>query len=62
MWAADGSIKVMLNNNSTTNQPTIPTYLAEGNFNPWGFEQHRQAITELNDVWSCPSLCKPARA
>ena len=55
IWAADGSIKVMLGNNATTNQPVIPTYLYDGNFNPWGFEQHPQTIAELNDVWSCPS-------
>ncbi len=55
IWAADGSIKVMLGNNATTNQPTIPTYLYDGNFSPWGFEQHPQTIAELNDVWSCPS-------
>ena len=55
IWASDGSIKVMLNNNATTNQPTIPIYADDGNFNPWGFEQHPQTIAELNDVWSCPS-------
>ena len=55
VWAAEGSIKVMLNNNPTTNQPTIPTYLDDGNFNPWGYQQHPQPITELNPVWSCPS-------
>jgi hypothetical protein len=55
IWAADGSIKVMLNNNALTNLPTIPTYAFDGNFNPWGFEEHPQSIAELNDVWSCPS-------
>ena len=55
IWASDGSIKVMLNNNATTNQPTVPIYADDGNFNPWGFEQHPQTIAELNDVWSCPS-------
>jgi hypothetical protein len=55
VWAADGSIKVMLNNSANTNQPVIPTYADDGNFNPYGFEEHPQAITELNDVWSCPS-------
>ncbi len=55
IWAADGSIKVMLNNSSTTNQPTIPIYEYDGNFNPWGYTQHPQTIAELNDVWSCPS-------
>lgn len=55
IWAAGGSIKVMLNNDTTTNQPTIPTYIDDGNFNPWGFEQHPQPMPELNSVWSCPS-------
>ena len=55
VWAADGSIKVMLNNNATTNQPTIPTYNDDGNFSPFGFEEHPQSITVLNDVYSCPS-------
>ena len=55
VWAADGSIKVMLNNDASTNQPVIPTYEFDGNFNPWGFTGHPQSIAELNDVWSCPS-------
>jgi hypothetical protein len=55
VWVADGSIKVMLNNNASTNQPVIPTYEFDGNFNPFGFEEHPEAITVLNDVWSCPS-------
>ena len=55
VWAADGSIKVMLSNDATTNQPTIPTYEFDGNFDPWGFKAHPQPITVLNDVWSCPS-------
>ncbi|MGA9958176.1 MAG: glycoside hydrolase domain-containing protein, partial [Acidobacteriaceae bacterium] len=55
VWAADGSIKVMLNNDPSTNQPVIPTYADDGNFNPWGFAGHPQSIAELNDVWSCPS-------
>jgi hypothetical protein len=55
VWAAGGSIKVMLNNDATTNQPTIPVLEDDGNFNPWGFQQHPQTIAELNDVWSCPS-------
>lgn len=55
MWAAEGSIKVMLNNNATTNQPTIPIFADDGNFNPWGFEQHPQSMPQLNSVWSCPS-------
>jgi hypothetical protein len=54
IWAATGSIKVMLNNDATTNRPTIPYYADDGNFNPWGFSQHPQAITDLNPVWSCP--------
>ncbi len=55
VWASAGSNKVMLNNDTTTNQPTIPIYADDGNFNPWGFEQHPPSITELNSVWSCPS-------
>lgn len=55
VWAADGSIKVMLNNDPSTNQPVIPTYEDDGNFNPWGFKQHPLSIAERNDVWSCPS-------
>ncbi len=54
VWAAEGSIKVMLNNQATTNQPSIPTYLDDGNFSPWGYQQHPQPITELNPVYSCP--------
>jgi hypothetical protein len=45
----------MLGNDSSTNQPVIPTYAYDGNFNPWGFAGHPQSIAELNDVWSCPS-------
>ncbi len=59
VWAAGGSIKVMLNNDSSTNQPTIPTYLDDGNFNPWGYQQHPLTIAQLNDVWSCPRQGKP---
>jgi len=55
VWAAEGSVKVMLNNQGTTNQPSIPTYLDDGYFNPWGYQQHPQPMTELNPVWSCPS-------
>ncbi len=54
VWAAEGSVKVMLNNQATTNAPNIPTYLDDGNFNPWGYPQHPQPITELNPVYSCP--------
>ncbi len=54
VWAAEGSIKVLLNNQATTNQPTIPTYQYDGNFNPWGYQQHPQSITQLNPVYSCP--------
>jgi hypothetical protein len=55
VWAAGGSIKVFLNNNSTTNQPTVPIFADDGNFNPWGYPQHPQTMPELNEVWSCPS-------
>ena len=55
IWASDGSVKVMLNNSSSTNQPTIPIYADDGAYNPWGFEQHPQTLPELNTVWSCPS-------
>jgi hypothetical protein len=55
VWASEGSIKVMLNHDAATNRPTVPILLADGNFNPWGFQQHPQAITELNSVWSCQS-------
>ncbi len=55
VWAAGESVKVMLNNDASTNEPTIPIYEFDGNFNPWGFQQHPQTITELNSVWSCPS-------
>ncbi len=54
VWASGESVKVLLNNDATTNQPTIPTYLDDGNFNPWGYQQHPQAITVLNPVFSCP--------
>jgi hypothetical protein len=55
IWATDGSVKVMLNNSPTTNQPTIPIYADDGAYNPWGFEQHPQPMPQLNTVWSCPS-------
>ena len=55
IWASEGSVKVMLNNSETTNQPTIPIYADDGAFTPWGFEQHPQAMPQLNSVWSCPS-------
>ncbi len=57
VWAAEGSIKVMLNNTPTTNVPTIPTYLDDGNFNPAGYTgaTTHPPITELNPVYSCPS-------
>jgi hypothetical protein len=55
IWATDGSVKVMLNNSPTTNQPTIPLYLDDGAYNPWGFEQQPQPMPQLNTVWSCPS-------
>ncbi|MHB1441078.1 MAG: glycoside hydrolase domain-containing protein, partial [Cuniculiplasma sp.] len=59
VWAAEGSVKVMLNNQATTNQPSIPTYTDDGYFNPWGYQQHPQSMTELNPVWSCPSSGTP---
>ncbi|MHB8302291.1 MAG: glycoside hydrolase domain-containing protein [Acidobacteriaceae bacterium] len=60
IWAAEGSIKVMLNNEPGSNRPTIPVFMAngkpdDGNFNPWGYPQHPQPMTELNPVWSCPT-------
>ena len=57
VWAAEGSVKVMLANQATTNQPTIPTYLDDGNFKPTGYTgaTTHPPIWELNPVWSCPS-------
>ena len=55
IWAATVSDLVMLNNSPTTNQPTIPTMLYDGTYNPWGYSQHPQAVTQLNTNWSCPS-------
>jgi hypothetical protein len=55
IWAATVSDLVMLNNNPTTNQPTIPTMLYDGTYSPWGYSQHPQAVTQLNTNWSCPS-------
>ncbi|MGD0732196.1 MAG: glycoside hydrolase domain-containing protein [Terracidiphilus sp.] len=55
IWASDGGVKVMLNNDPATNQPTIPIYADDGAYNPWGFEQHPQPMPQLNPVWSCPS-------
>lgn len=54
IWATGPSVKVMLNNDPTTNQPTVPIYALDGNFNPWGYSQHPQTIAEQNSVWSCP--------
>ncbi len=56
VWAAEGSVKVMLNNAPTTNVPTIPTYLDDGNFNPAGYTgaTTHPPIWELNPVYSCP--------
>jgi hypothetical protein len=45
----------MLNNNSATNQPTIPVMLYDGTYSPWGYTQRPQPITQLNTNWSCPS-------
>jgi hypothetical protein len=55
IWAATVSDLVMLNNNPTTNQPTIPIMLYDGTYSPWGYSQHPQAVTQLNTNWSCPS-------
>ena len=55
IWASEGSVKVLLNNSQTSNQPTIPIYADDGAFSPWGFQQHPQTMPELNSVWSCPS-------
>jgi len=55
IWAATVSDVVMLNNSSTTNQPTIPIMLYDGTYSPWGYSQHPQAVTQLNTNWSCPS-------
>jgi hypothetical protein len=55
IWASGPSVKVMLSNDATTNQPTIPTFSDDGNFNPWGWSARPQTIAELNSVWSCPS-------
>jgi hypothetical protein len=55
VWAATVSDLVMLNNNSATNQPTIPTMLYDGTYSPWGYSQHPQPVTQLNTNWSCPS-------
>jgi hypothetical protein len=60
IWAAEGSVKVMLNNQKTGNKPTIPVFMYnghmdDGNFNPWGYPAHPQPLPELNSVWSCSS-------
>jgi hypothetical protein len=55
IWAATVSDLVMLNNDPTTNQPTIPIMLYDGTYSPWGYSQHPQAVTQLNTNWSCPS-------
>src|ERR1039458_7161168 len=55
IWASDGGVKVMLNNDPATNRPTIPIYADDGAYNPWGFEQHPPPMPQLNTVWSCPS-------
>ena len=55
MWATEGDVIVMLNNRSGTNQPSIPTYLYDGAYSPWGYPGHPQTLPELNAVWSCPS-------
>ena len=55
IWASDGGVKVMLNDDPATNRPTIPIYADDGAYNPWGFEQQPQPMPQLNPVWSCPS-------
>jgi hypothetical protein len=55
VWVATVSDTVMLNNDPTTNQPTIPIALYDGTYSPWGYTPHPQAITQLNTNWSCPS-------
>ena len=55
IWAATVSDTVMLNNNTATNQPTIPIMLYDGTYSPWGYTQHPQPMTQLNTNWSCPS-------
>ena len=55
IWAATVSDTVMLNNNTSTNQPTIPIMLYDGTYSPWGYTPHPQPITQLNTNWSCPS-------
>jgi len=57
VWAAEGSIKVMLNNQPSSNAPTIPTYADDGYFNPWGYTElatTHPPMTQLNPVWYCP--------
>ncbi len=56
VWAAEGSIKVLLNNDSSSNAPNIPIYSYDGNFNPAGYTgaTAHPPITELNPVYSCP--------
>ena len=51
VWAADMGEKVMLNNSPKTNRPTIPIWLADGAYSPWG----SPSIAQLNPAWSCPS-------
>jgi hypothetical protein len=55
IWAATVSDTVMLNNDPTTNRPTIPIMLYDGTYSPWGYTPHPQAVTQLNTNWSCPS-------
>ena len=37
IWAATVSDLVMLNNNPSTNQPTIPIMNYDGTYSPWGY-------------------------
>ncbi len=55
IWAATVSDTVMLNNDPSTNRPTIPIMLYDGTYSPWGYTQHPQPVTQLNTNWSCPS-------
>ncbi len=55
VWAATVSDTVMLNNDPTTNRPTIPIMLYDGTYSPWGYTQHPLPVTQLNTNWSCPS-------
>lgn len=55
VWASEGDLIVMLNNQSSSNKPTMPIYADDGAYNPWGFTARPTPLTQLNAVWSCPS-------